>query len=116
MDFKERNKIKTNKTRYLCSGECEENEPLTMLEFYMDAANKRSSIHRCIHHMEIDSAVRYRMLLNIRKKWIHIYGIYLYISSDRMVSGRELKCNPLKQINVEIREYSQNSAWAVNKF
>lgn len=39
------------------------NEPLTMLVFYTDAEDKQWSIHRYIHHMEIDSTVRYRMLV-----------------------------------------------------
>lgn len=41
---------------------CKMNAPLMMLGFYMDAINRRWSIHRCNLHMEIDSIVRYQML------------------------------------------------------
>lgn len=43
------------------------NQPRVMSVFCMDAEDKRWSIHRYIHHTEIDSTVLFRMLLDVAR-------------------------------------------------
>lgn len=55
------------KTKNLVQSKIQTNQPRVMSVFCMDAEDIQWSIHRYIHHMEIDSTVRSRMLLDVSR-------------------------------------------------